>query len=201
MSINSMTTARLVREDSAAQQRYEEIVKIANRRAAPAEGVEPTVPVPSGGGTPPGGTASGAAAPAASQSLLTELTTYIPTEIVAAYTAVAGLLPKIAPGASLCQAGFSSRWIFFVVFAICTPTTVLATYLYKARAAGAKARVPLFEMITASLAFVAWGFMLPLAPIFQWCAWQPQYGLICGTLVLFAIGLAGKFRGPTPPTA
>ncbi len=39
------------------------------------------------------------------------------------------------------------------------------------------------------------------APVYSWCSWQPQYGLIIGLIVLFLIGLIGRLVAAKPTAA
>jgi hypothetical protein len=130
-----------------------------------------------------------------------QLTRYIPTELVAVYTAVVGLLPNLESKPEVCQAHFGVRWWTLAVFAILTPITVQILYLIKRRSAGAGGpTVPWFELISGLVAFAAWAILLPLAPVYTWCSWQPQYGLIIGLIVLFVVGLLGRLIAAVPPS-
>jgi len=133
------------------------------------------------------------------EDVITQLTRYIPTELVAVYTAVVGLLPKIESAPAVCEAHYGVRWIALALFAALTPMTVLILYLIKRRSSGSGGPlVPWFEMISAVVAFAAWAILLPLAPVYSWCSWQPQYGLIIGLIVLFLIGLIGRLVAAKP---
>ena len=138
---------------------------------------------------------SGPTAPPHSDGVLTQLVRYIPTELVAAYTAVAGVLPTTS-AEPLCGGDFTVRWVAFAVFAVLTPVAVWATYLVKRRSAvSTSTAFPLFEMIVALAAFGAWALILPLAPINSVCSWRPDYGLAGALTILFLIGLATRLRG------
>ena len=125
---------------------------------------------------------------------VSELTRHLPTELVAAYTAVVGLLPA-ADASRVCDADFTARWVAFAVFAALTPLAILVAYRAKRRAAGGSGPgVPLFELVIASAAYIAWAVALPLAPIWSWCEWNPQYGVALAVTALFVIGLAIRAR-------
>lgn len=126
--------------------------------------------------------------------VLGQLTKYIPTEIVVAYTAVVGALP-LDSAQQVCDGDFTARWTAAICFAVLTPVTVQALYVIKRRAAGNHSpRIASFELAISLVAFLAWGALLPLSPIFSWCSWQPSYGTAVGVTVLLLIGLAGRLR-------
>lgn len=121
-----------------------------------------------------------------------QLVRYIPAELVAAYTTVAGLLPLPDDG-RLCEGDFTARWIALAVFAILTPATLQTLYVVKGRAAGGVGlAIPPFEHVAALVAFFAWAVILPLSPLNAWCDWRPQYGVAIGVTVLLVLGLAAQ---------
>lgn len=135
--------------------------------------------------------ASGTAA-----DVLAQLVRYLPTELVAAYTTVVGVLP-LPGGQPACNGNFTARWITFGVFLVLTPITLEVLYTVKRRAAGnVGPAVPWFEHGAALVAFVAWALALPLTPVTSWCDWQPQYGVAIAATVLLLLGLATQLRRP-----
>jgi len=125
-----------------------------------------------------------------------QLVRYIPAEVVAAYTTVAGVLP-LPEGVRLSNGDFTARWIAFAVFAILTPVTLQVLYIVNRRAAGGVGPTfPHFEHVAALIAFVAWALILPLSPMSSWHEWQPQYGVAIGATVLLLLGLAAQLFRP-----
>jgi hypothetical protein len=132
--------------------------------------------------------------------LLAQLTKYIPTEIVAAYTAVVGVLPVDAAQRS-CGGDFTARWVALGAFALLTPATVQTVYVIKRRAANnIGPQVATFELSVALIAFLAWAALLPLTPLSTWCWWKPSYGTAVGLTVLLLIGLAGRLHDTPKPS-
>ncbi|MFE2302481.1 hypothetical protein ACFXAW_30325 [Streptomyces sp. NPDC059445] len=139
-----------------------------------------------GGGPPPTPRTPAATATA---SLAESVTAYIPTEVVAAYVAVIGLLQQPADHSR------TPDWIVFWSFVAITP---LAVWLSLARQEKARG-LPLpihpaswpahtwFNLIAATLSFTLWGFSLPETP-FQDVSWYKSgYGtgaLVIGSLLL-----------------
>lgn len=131
--------------------------------------------------------------------LLTQLTKYIPTEIVAAYTAVVGVLPVDAAQRS-CGGDFTARWVAAGAFALLTPATVQTVYVIKRRTAGNLGpQIATFELSVALIAFIAWAALLPLTPLLTWCWWKPSYGTAIGLTVLLLIGLTGRLHDTPKP--
>ncbi len=131
--------------------------------------------------------------------LITQLTKYIPTEIVVAYTAVVGVLPLDAAEQS-CAGDFTARWVAAGAFAILTVVTVQTLYVIKRRAAGNHGpRFAVFEASVALFAFLAWAALLPLTPLLTWCPWIPSYGTAIGLTALLLVGLAGRLHDTSIP--
>ena len=132
----------------------------------------------------------------AAGDVIAQLVRYIPTELVAAYTTVVGVLPL--PGGDPAYKGqFTARWIALLVFLVLTPITLQALYVVKRRAVGDQGpAVPCFEHGAAIVAFLAWSLALPLTPLTSWRDWQPQYGVAVAATALLLLGLAAQLRRP-----
>jgi hypothetical protein len=142
--------------------------------------------------TPGGGSAQSSTA----ADVIAQLVRYLPTELVAAYTTVVGVLP-LPGGDPVCNGEFTARWVAVAVFLVLTPITLQTLYLVKRRAAGnAGPAVPWFEHGAALVAFLAWSVALPLTPATTWCDWQPQYGVAIAATALLLLGLAAQLRRP-----
>jgi hypothetical protein len=95
-------------------------------------------------------------APAASTAsdVAAQLIRYIPTELVAAYATVIGILP-ISDSAAVCRSDYTSRWSAFAVFVILTPVTLQVLYVVKRRQAGSVGpAIPWFDHVAALVAFL-----------------------------------------------
>lgn len=128
--------------------------------------------------------------------VIAQLVRYLPTELVAAYTTVVGVLP-LPGGDPLSNGDFTARWIALAVFLVLTPITLQTLYVVKRRAAAnVGPAVPWFEHGAALVAFVAWALALPLTPMISWSDWQPQYGVAIAATALLLLGLAAQLRQP-----
>ncbi|PBC92426.1 hypothetical protein BX281_0076 [Streptomyces sp. Ag82_O1-15] len=127
------------------------------------------------------------AGPAA--SLTESVTAYIPTEVVAAYVAVIGLLQQPVDHSRV------PDWVVFWAFLCISP---LAVWLGLARQERSKG-LPLpvhpqswpahtwFNLIAATASFALWGFSLPETPFQDFGWYKSGYGtgaLVIGTLLL-----------------
>ena len=128
--------------------------------------------------------------------VIAQLVRYLPTELVAAYTTVVGVLP-LPGGAPACNGEFTARWVALAVFLVLTPVTLQTLYVVERRAAGRVGpAVPWFEHCAALVAFLAWSLALPLTPLTTSCDWQPQYGVATAATALLLLGLAAQLSRP-----
>lgn len=138
---------------------------------------------------------------------LSDLTRYIPTEAVAAYTVlVAGIFTPLHPEGDkkLSDLDFSSRWWFLFGSAIGTAALTWLIYKGKARSANftksGKRDIPVFEMAVSAFALVVWASCLPDTPFADWSKygdWWPPF------ILPFASGLiviCASAWGKIPPT-
>lgn len=162
MSINSMASAAVVRQETRGM------------RVAPTSGTGM-----------PGGTTTTTAPTTSEQvtSMLTTITTYIPTEVLTLYVAVRSALTKGAAtvtgavnatgNATVVQPGTVGaggenwpEWFAFFLFLVITPVVVWIVFAVRLRSSRHRLPVnprqwPLWEMVAATIAFVAWAFGLP----------------------------------------
>lgn len=134
--------------------------------------------------TPPAGSSA--------SDVAAQLIRFIPSELVAAYATVIGILP-ISASAAICRSDFTSRWLAFAAFVVLTPLTLQALYVVKRRRAGGVGpTIPWFDHVAALTAFLAWVLVLPLSPADSWCDWSPQYGVAVAAVVLLLLGLGAQ---------
>jgi hypothetical protein len=132
----------------------------------------------------------------ATGDVIAQLVRYLPTELVAAYTTVVGVLP-LPGGDPIYNGQFTARWIALAVFVVLTPITLQTLYIVKRRASGHTGpAVPWFDHGAALVAFLAWALALPLTPVTSWRDWQPQYGVAVAATALLLLGLAAQLRRP-----
>jgi hypothetical protein len=124
---------------------------------------------------------------------------YIPTEIVTLYVAVvAAIQPPTAAagaaGAASSAAAIETQWIAFWCFAVITPVAVWVVYANKLKAAGKPlpltwSTLPVWEMVAALIAFLAWAFALPNSPFRSFEAWYSP--ALASLAVLFTSTVLG----------
>lgn len=124
---------------------------------------------------------------------LSELTKYIPTEILSAYIALIALPPATAAVAGATPPpehpydGF--LWAMFWTCAALCPIVVYVLAVAKARNAGHdKPPIPYFPMVASFVAFILWAMVLPNSVIShkypEFASWVGFAGVILGTLFL-----------------
>lgn len=122
-------------------------------------------------------------------SLTESVTAYIPTEVVAAYVAVIGVLQQ-PPGDSRVPS-----WVAFWVFLTMCPLAVWVALARQERSKGLPLPVhphswPVhtwFNLFAATASFALWGFSLPETPFQDFAWYESRYGtfaLVTGTVVL-----------------
>jgi len=131
-------------------------------------------------------------------SALATITGYIPTEILITYVAVAAALST--PGAIVTSS--VGLWLNFVAFLVATPVVVWLVYAGKVRNAGkplptAANQWPRWEMVAATVGFVAWAFALPGTP-FSLLGWyNPGVAGVAVLVAATALGLVTPLVGGT----
>jgi len=98
-------------------------------------------------------------------SALSAIATYIPSEILTLYVAV---IAAQTPAQGLAT-GMAPGWLTLVLFAVATPLVVWVLYATKVGAANKPLPIvptkwPVWEMASATIAFLAWSFAMPQTP-------------------------------------
>jgi hypothetical protein len=95
------------------------------------------------------------------------LTNSIPTEILSGYTVLVGItvgtIQATAQEPTPNQLP-ALRWVFFVGFLLATAAAVWLAYLSK-RTVGKRRRIPVTEILVATIAAAAWGLVMPANPL------------------------------------
>lgn len=126
-------------------------------------------------------------------STLSSIAAYIPTEILTVYVAVV---------AALGSGDRTVQWVAFWFFLIVTPIVVWLTYAGKVRQAtgtvpGAIREWPKWEMVAATIAYLAWAFALPETPFAELSFYSAAIAAVVVLVVTTAIGLvAPVVQGP-----
>lgn len=156
--------------------------------------VGPPLPTPA-----PGGTSAGSAS--VPQSFVDALTSAIPTEPLAAYTAVIGIVTAAVSDA---HSFLPFRWLTFAGFLVLTAVATMVSYRSKSSAAspgepnasaGNERPVPWLELGTALVAAAAWGLAMPGGPLSAQLT-GPAELIATGTTVILGAALVTVAAGP-----
>jgi hypothetical protein len=142
------------------------------------------------------------AAAAASGSFVKSLEAAIPTEVVALYTAIIAGCQSVLNQDS--HSGYLAfRLIVYLVALACTVS--IAFSAVRAAAGGTRQAVLSTELVTATLAFAAWGLLLPGSFLYVWLS-SPLLSVVVITITavtafLLATVFAPKLRSKEPSAA
>jgi hypothetical protein len=125
---------------------------------------------------------------------LDDLVRYIPTEVITVYLAFLGL-------ATVTNGDYTARWVGLAVFAIGTPSAVFVDWRIKKRQSPDSGKLPAFNLIAATTAFVAWAFALPGTPFEDLGFYDAKWGGFVALVASIALAKAGGLWGPLKPTA
>src|SRR5882724_4738243 len=146
-------------------------------------------------GRPPGsqaeiaGAAEGAGLPENQvTTALRVIVTYIPTEILTLYVAVLAAIRNPE------RQSLNPEWITFVLFLIATPVVVWLLFAAKVKSAGkaiplGDSQWPIWEMVAATIAYVAWAFALPDTPFREWSWYSSALSGVIVLIISAALGL------------
>ncbi len=93
-------------------------------------------------------------------SIANQISRWIPTETITVYVALLALIAPLGPHSP----SFTSRWVLFGLMTAANPVVVVLLAMAK-KESGDRFKLPVFEMIIASIAFAAWAFALPDTPL------------------------------------
>jgi len=117
-------------------------------------------------------------------NLISQITRWIPTETVSVYVVLLALLAPVNGSSP----SFTSRWVLFAVMTAANPVVVILLTMARTDK-GDVFKLPVFEMIIASVAFAAWAFALPDTPLTSIpgysIKWNPA--ILTGTTILIAL--------------
>lgn len=125
---------------------------------------------------------------------LDSLIVWIPTETVGAYIAALAIVgaPQTPKGGDLSSASFTSEWILVVAGVLLTWLGILAAKAQKSADAmptPVPFKIPSFELVAGTVAFLLWSLALPQSPMFAWSSWDEKWGalaVIFGTPIITA---------------
>jgi hypothetical protein len=176
MSIVSMVDNKVVQEKRK--------VEAEEAAAAPAAGAA-AAPDP---GTPAG----------VPSNVVNQLVAYIPTEIITVWVALIAVLndPKPLKGQSICHADWSTHWKLAIAAAVLAILLTLGfAYRKFSDTAGVTFKVPVFGMLAAPIAFLAWAVALPEGPLRSACWYSEQAGAFIVTIATVGIASVAYIFG------
>ena len=184
MSINSLTNAALARRTDMVPQ-----------------GIAPVAMGGTAGGTaipPKPVNVTEAMTPAQANTALDMLFIYIPTEVLTLYVAV---LAAVKPANvttntqnAITTMPTNGQWIAFWAFLIATPIVVWLVYAAKVKPLPIAFRAwPVWEILTATLAYFAWALALPGSPFGQFSWYSPPLASVLVLVTSTALSLLAPF--------
>jgi hypothetical protein len=122
----------------------------------------------------------------AQERIVAELVAFIPAEPVTLFIA----LIAAVGGASASWV----RWTLLAVVAALAPVWVEIHYLQKARSKRARRQLPVFEMTTGLVAFLAWSTSIPYSPWTDIGGFTTRWGLVVALVAAGALLTASELR-------
>jgi cation transport ATPase len=116
------------------------------------------------------------------------LVSYLPTELITAYLTIgAAIIAAVTTEDDL----EGLRWLMFWFFVVATPIAVWVAWSGKGRSRAKKKerKVPLLEMLGATVAFIAWAPAIPGSPFRIWEPFKDVYFVIIPVVAAFILGL------------
>jgi hypothetical protein len=185
MSIVSMVDNKVVQE----KRKADAAAAAAAAAAAPAGGA-PAAPAPA---APDPGTPVGVPS-----NVVNQLVAYIPTEVITVWVALIAVLndPKPPANKPLCQANWGTQWkLAAAAAALAVLLTVGFAYRKFADTPGVSFKLPLFAMLAAPVAFLAWAIALPAGPLRSACWYTDQAGAFIVTITTVGIASVAYIFG------
>src|SRR4051812_17448091 len=105
-------------------------------------------------------------------NIVNQLVAFIPTEIITLWVALLAVLvdPKPPKGKKICQADWGPHWILAAVFAgLAVLLTLGLAYRKFKDTPGIDFKLPVFQLVAAPVAFLAWAVSLPETPLNSAC--------------------------------
>ena len=131
-------------------------------------------------------------------NVVNQLVVYVPTEIITLWVAVIAVLndPKAPEGKAICHADWSTHWVLAGGIAVvATLLTLGFAYRKFADTDGVDFKWPLFGMMAAPLAFLAWAVALPEGPMRSACWYTEEAGGVILTIATIGIASAAYIFG------
>lgn len=183
MSIVSMVDNKVVQE----KRKAVASAATAAEAAAAAAGEPAPTPAPDPGA--PAGVPS---------NVVNQLVVYIPTEVITLWVALIAVLndPKPPTGKTICHADWSTHWTLAALAAVLSALLTLGfAYRKFADTPGVEFKLPLFGMLAAPAAFLAWAVALPEGPLRSACWYSEEAGAFIVTFATVGIATLAYMLG------
>jgi hypothetical protein len=133
-------------------------------------------------------------------TIVDQLTTFIPTETITLYVAYLAALGAISipSGQHIWNVDFTSRWIGVAGFALVSSLLAIGLTYGKARQSQRVFTWPIFELITAPVAFAAWAVALPDTPLSAFKGYRVEIGAFIVLSVTVALAVIAWIFGKAP---
>jgi len=118
--------------------------------------------------------------------LIRQLVGFVPVESITFFLATMA--------AATAEARLWLRWTLFGVVCVFTPFWVEVHYLKRARSRAARAKLPVFELVSGTVAFVAWSTTVPATPWSSVGCFTTRWGLLAALVTAFALAAAAELR-------
>jgi len=142
-------------------------------------------------------------------NVINQLVAYVPTEVITIWVALIAVLhdPKPAAGENICQADWGTQWMLAAgAAALAMLLTLGFAYRKFEDTHGVEFHWPIFGMLAAPAAFLAWAIALPEGPLRSACWYTDEAGAVIVTIATVGIaslayifGQGSRFeKVPTP---
>jgi hypothetical protein len=135
-----------------------------------------------------------------STNLVNQLTRWIPSETITLYVAILALFGDIKLTATqrVCDLSFTGRTGAVIGGGVASAALALLLTYGKARTNKKAFAWPIFEIIAAPTAFVAWALALPATPLLHYCSYDAKWGALIVTGTTIAIAVVAYALGKSP---
>jgi hypothetical protein len=123
-------------------------------------------------------------------NVVNQLVAYIPTEIITVWVALIAVLndPKAPEGKTICHAEWSTHWLLAGAAGVLASLLTFGfAYRKFADTPNVTFKVPVFGMLAAPLAFLAWAVALPEGPLRSACWYNEEAGAFIVTIATVGI--------------
>jgi hypothetical protein len=135
-----------------------------------------------------------------STGIVNQLTRWIPSESILLYVALLATFTTLTPQGTqkIYQLDFRSRWIALWAFVVVTELLVIGLSYGKATRNHKTFKWPVFELLVAPIAFIAWAVALPDTPLLDYKGYNNALGAFVLLAVTVGISVAAYIFNQSP---